>query len=91
MEEDDTRQSHRNKGRFGIHTNKTVKYNVDDAWARRKEPDSIVVIDINSTNRVRPDFGVSLNARKNWELIENTNRNSLKKSQDGKIMLYDIS
>jgi hypothetical protein len=85
MEEDDTRRFQRNKGRFGMRTNKTLKYNTDEAWSRRKEPDSIIVIDEDNQpyNGGRQALGISLNARKNGELFENNNRNSLKSSQDG--------
>lgn len=67
MEEEDTRRFQRNKGRFGV----TLRYNADEAATRRKEPDSIILVgDYEHDYGGRRAVGISLNARKNWELFE---------------------
>jgi hypothetical protein len=73
-------------GRFGVKTNKTLKY---DSGAGRNKTETIAIIDTTEqtsdglTNRLDLGVGISLNAHKNWEILD---KNPLRRSQDGKLI-----
>lgn len=87
-EEIDLYQKQNNKrgrhGRFGVSTNKTLKY---DRSALQKKKDTIAIFEDGAQPGISfrdndPDVGISLNARKNWEILD---KNPLRTSQDGKV------
>jgi hypothetical protein len=71
------------KGRFGVKTNKTLKY-----YTRaRNAQETIGIIDTDNVEAHTYDYqganigvGISLNAHKNWEILDD---NKLRSSQDG--------
>jgi hypothetical protein len=75
-------------GRFGVKTNKTLKYD-RGAYRKGREKESITIIDSNDQTSLRYGsgldlgVGISLNAHKNWEILD---KNPLRRSQDGKLI-----